>query len=126
MHINEIVEKYVATRDKKKALQESHKLELAPYNEILDGLEAVMLRYMQEQNINSIATNGGTAYQSARTSFTVEDPVLFREWVAQQGDLTFFESRASKAAVEAYLEATGAIPDGLKYTADVTVNFRRS
>lgn len=126
MQISEIVSNYVAVRDKKKEMQDRHKAELAPLNEVLDGLESVMLKYMQEQGVNSIAVDGGTAYQSKRTSFTVEDPVLFREWVTQQGDLTYFESRASKSMVEAYLESTGELPAGLKYSADLTVNFRRS
>lgn len=126
MQISEIVSNYVAVRDKKKEMQDRHKAELAPLNEVLDGLESVMLKYMQEQGVNSIAVDGGTAYQSKRTSFTVEDPVLFREWVSQQGDLNYFESRASKSMVESYLESTGELPAGLKYSADLTVNFRRS
>ena len=126
MQISEIVSNYVAVRDKKKEMQDRHKAELAPLNEVLGGLEGVMLKYMQEQGVNSIAVDGGTAYQSKRTSFSVEDPVLFREWVTQQGDLTYFESRASKSMVEAYLESTGELPAGLKYSADLTVNFRRS
>lgn len=126
MQISEIVSNYVAVRDKKKEMQDRHKAELAPLNEVLDGLESVMLKYMQEQGVNSIAVDGGTAYQSKRTSFTVEDPVLFREWVTQQGDLNYFESRASKSMVESYLESTGELPAGLKYSADLTVNFRRS
>lgn len=126
MQISEIVAKYIALRDQKKALQEKHKAELAPLTEVMDGLEGVMLQYMDEQGVTSIAVGDGTAYRSTRTSYTVADPVEFREWVAQQGDLSFFEARASKSAVEAYLEATGEVPPGLKFSADVTVNFRRS
>ena len=126
MNLSELIGKYVDLRDRKKAIQERHKQELAPYNEGLDGIESAILNYFNEVGVNSAASDFGTAYRSMRESFTVEDPILFREWVQEQGDLAYFENRASKEAVKQHLEATGALPPGIKYNAESTIGVRRS
>lgn len=126
MDINALVGAYVKARDKKKEIQDRHKQELVLVNEVMDELESTMLKYFETHGINSAATDAGTAYKSLRESYSVADPVLFREWVQEQGDLSFFESRASKTAVEAYIAETGEIPPGVKYSADMSVGFRRS
>lgn len=126
MKLSELIEKYVELRDRKKAIQERHKQELAPYNEGLDGIESAILNHFDTVGVNSAASDFGTAYRSVRESFTVEDPILFREWVMEQGDLAYFESRASKEAVKQYLDATGALPPGIKYSAEAVIGVRRS
>jgi hypothetical protein len=126
MDLNDLIRDYVKARDLKKEMADRHKAEIAPINDVLDQIESVILNFLNESGQESAATKSGTAYITKRESFTVEDPAAFREFVEGLGDTTFFESRASKEAVTAYLQETGELPPGLKYSAMVTVGVRRS
>lgn len=126
MDLLEAISTYVKVRDKKKELQDQHKNELAPLNQALDGLEAVILQFFNESGQNSAQTDAGTAYTTTRESYTVEDPVMFRGWVHEQDDLSFFEARASKEKVSSWFKETGELPPGIKYSADITIGVRRA
>lgn len=126
MNINDLIGYYIKLRDEKKAMQDRHKIELAPTNKLMEEVESVLLQHFASSGANSVNTDAGTAYKSLRESFTVEDPILFRTWVRETGELEFFEARASKEAVKQYLESTGELPPGLKYNAEQVVGFRRA
>lgn len=126
MKIDDLVMNYIKVRDLKKEMQDRHKEELAPLNNALDSIEGVLMKFFQDTGQTSAQTTFGTAYTSKRESFTIVDPVMFRGFAAASNDMSFFEARASKERVSAFLAETGELPPGVKYSAEVTIGVRRS
>jgi len=121
----ELIAEYRAIRDKIKAAEAQLAESIAPLKDRRDQLETIMLDYMLQTGANSISTNSGTAYKSTRTSYTVDDPFVFREWAAANNHTEFFENRVSKDAVESWIKEGHALPPGIKVSSFVTANFRK-
>lgn len=119
-------EKYRQLRDKKKELQDRHKAELHPYNEALDQLEAAMLDALNQSGLQSARTEAGTVFKSSRTSYSIADPSVFREWVEANARPDFYENRPSKEALETYIAAGNPLPPGIKVSSEVTINVRKN
>lgn len=120
-----LVEKYRQLRDLKKAAEVEHKTRMAPVGEAMAAIENHLLLAMQQSGMKSIKTDAGTAYQTTRTSYSVQDPVEFRNWVDAQGKPEFFENRVSKDTLEAWLAEGNQLPPGVKMNSDITVNIRK-
>lgn len=125
VQLNEYVQKYRALRDKKKAIADRHKDELAPYNEALLQLGALLLDALNKQGVESVRAAAGTAYKSTRSSYTVKDPAQFREWIEANARYDLLETRVSKEAIEALVEAGESLPPGLGISSEVVVNVRK-
>lgn len=123
--VDVLVDKYRQLRDRKKEIEDATKVQLEPIRAAMSAIEAHFLLAMQQSGMQSIKTEHGTAYQSTRTSFSVQDPVEFRSWVEAQGKPEFFENRVSKDALEAWLADGNQLPPGIKMNSDVTVNIRK-
>lgn len=119
------VEKYQLLRARKKALQEQHDAEMKPFKEAMEALETHMLAQLNESDTSSMRTPLGLAYKTVRTSYTVDDPSVFRAWVESNERPDFYENRPSKDVIEAYLDAGNPLPPGLKVSTFTQVNVRK-
>ena len=63
----QMIEKYLALRDKKAALEAEHKKIIAPYNLVLGQLENFLLDDLNNAGGNSLATDAGTCYRTTVT-----------------------------------------------------------
>ena len=120
-----LVDKYRQIRDKKKALDDARKAEIAPYSDALDQLEAMILDALNKAGVESVGTSAGTAFKTTRTSYTVKDPVAFREWIEQHGRNDLLETRISKEAIEDLIASGATLPPGIKISSEVKVNVRK-
>lgn len=125
MDINELVEKYIALRDKKAEKKKAYDLSIAHDDEVLDKIEAVLLKTFQETGLESVSTKAGTAYTSNRASAKVADKDAFMEFVIEGKNWEFLENRVSKEAVEQYKAANDDLPPGISWSEIRTVNVRR-
>ena len=149
---DQIVAKYVAVRDEKKALSEKHSAELAPYNKKLEILEQALLASLNAQNADSVKTEHGTAYKSTVMSASVEDwdaltayilseavdriadslergepPEKQIEAFQQTPAFALINRSVNKTAVKETMEAKeGFIPPGVKTAFVTSVNVRRA
>ena len=121
-----LVEKYVQLRDKKAELDKAHKEKMAKFNDAMKELESRMLDHLNETGVESARTPNGTAYRSVRSNVKVEDRDAFLQFVKDNGEWEFLESRANKPAVESYLEDQQELPPGLSINRQHVVNIRRS
>lgn len=139
---------YIRLRDAKKDIDEQAKAKTSPLSQSMDALESYFLQQFTKLGVDSVKTEAGTPYKSEKTSVTVADNEAFVSWVLgkaleglpvtpeareavktaimDSGALAYIESRASKTAVEAYLEETKALPPGLNRRVEATVNVRAS
>lgn len=126
MKLSELVQLYVELRDSKSALKAEYDEKLAPIEKKIDAIEAKLLEVFETAGMDSVKTEYGTAYKSTRTTVSVADRDTFKEFVKEGDHWAMMEIRASKVAVEQYLEAHQELPPGVNYKAEQVVNIRRS
>lgn len=124
--IDDLIDRYIQLRDKKKALKDEYDAKVAPFDAAMDKIEAFMLTKMQETGQTSMPTKAGTAYMTKRTSATVADRELFKDWCERTDNWHLIDLRAQKTAIDAYKEETDDLPPGINYSQAVVVNIRRS
>ncbi len=126
MKIEELVEKYVALRDKKAQIKAKYDAEVAKVEDVLTRVEGALLKHFETVGVESVSTKAGTAYKSTRNSATIADWDSFLEFVKGEEAYNFLERRCNKAAVEEFRAANDDLPPGVNWRSEVVVNIRRS
>jgi hypothetical protein len=127
MTLRDLIMKYVEIRFEKSKLADKHKEQLAPYNQALDGLEAVFMREMDKGGVDSIsARDCGTIYRSTRSSATVADFNLLKAHIIEHDAWELLQGRVSAVAVEAFLEDTGELPPGVSLSKILKIGVRKN
>ena len=123
--VRKLIGQYVKLRDRKRALEQQHKDQLAPYTTLMDEVEGKLLAYMQQINTIALRTDDGTAYQSVKLSATIKDGEAFRMWVIANGQFDLIDWRANANHVFDYLNEHKVQPPGLNLSTYLKINFRR-
>ena len=124
--VNRLIAQYVTLRDRKEAMEKRHKDELKPYNDLMAEVEGLMLDYLNQTGINSVAGPGGTMYKSTVPRCTIKDRTAFRNFVVAMAAFDLVDWRANAKNVGEHIEAnTGTVPPGVNYTTFTSVRFRR-
>lgn len=146
--VSELTALYLKLRGAKADLENQAKERLAPIKQGLELIESHFLTLMLDMKVDSLKNEAGTPYKSEVPSVTVADNAAFIDFVLssaleglqvsdqaceaiknhmiESGQLALLEARASKSAVEAFLEETKELPPGLNRRVDVRVNVRAS
>lgn len=124
--MKDMVEKYIALRDARALLDSAYKLKKAPLDAAMDKIEAAILAQFEASQIESVRTEGGTAYKSKKTSATVADWDLVLAYIKANDLWQMLEQRVSKKAVEEFVEAHSDLPPGINWREEVTINVRRT
>ena len=99
------ITQYVALRDRIHEIEEKHDIELRPYKDLLDVINAELLAHLDSQKVNSMKTDAGTIYVSERPSATVRDGAAFFDFVRETEGWDLLERRANVTAVRAFIDA---------------------
>jgi hypothetical protein len=124
MKLSELVEKYIALRNKKRELKSTYEEQVAGIDGTLDKIEAKLLQVFDQTGMESVRTDFGTAYKSTRSSASVADRDLFMDHVKRHGDWQLLEVRCSKQAVEQYKDVNGDLPPGVNLRSEIVINVR--
>lgn len=125
MPIGGRVAQYLQLRDKKAEIAKRHKEELEPYNRALAILENLFQQSMDQQGLENLKTDAGTAYKSTVGTVSVADWDAFFGYVREHDAWHLVEKRPAKTAVEEVLEETGELPPGLDYSRTIKINVRK-
>ena len=125
MTIDDAVRRYLELRDAKAQLKLNHDAQLQPLNDEMDAIEAQFLKHFEQVGVSSMKTPSGTVYTSTRVSTSVADKDLFLSFVQSKNEWPLLEVRASKQAIEQYVEEHQEPPPGVNLREDRTVNIRR-
>lgn len=126
MNVAEAVQLYISLRDEKAEMKRRYEEEVAHVQKKLDMLEVALLAKMDEGGAESVKTPFGTAYVSVQTRASVADKDVFMTHCQENDDWGLLEVRASKAAVEQYVEQhNGELPPGINWSAERVINIRR-
>lgn len=126
MTMDNMIEKYVKIRDKKKVLEDQHKEAMKPYTDALAKLEAYMLEAMHQSGLKSMKSPHGTAYQAVRTSAKVTDWAAALGYIREHDAWDLLEARISKLALQELTETTKETVPGVETSSEVVVNVRRA
>ena len=127
LKLDDLVGKYIKLREKKVQLKAAYEASLAPYDELQNKIEALLLAKFAAMGVDSVKTPGGTAYTAVRTSASLGDWDSFRAFCEQQEDpFQYLDRRVSKAAVEHFRDTNDDLPPGVNWSETRVVNFRKS
>ena len=129
--VPDVVEWYIAVRDAKDAEAERQKAVNAGFAFVMGRIEKWFLKRFERTGAKSENYPTGSVAKKTRRSVKVEDADEFFTWVVQEEHPEMLEKRASKTAVETWLEGTqedgtpNPLPPGLSLRAEVVVSITR-
>jgi hypothetical protein len=123
--LDELALKYRLLRDRKEALEDRHKEELAPYKKAMDGIEAFLLDHLNRAGMQSANTIGGTIYKQTRRSVKVVDAGALKAWAEAEGRPDIFQNRVNNEVLDSIIEQGGTTPPGIEISSTVRVNIRK-
>lgn len=126
MNTDQLVEKYVALRDKKAEIKKRQTEELSRYDLAMSQLEVMMLDILNATGAESMRTNSGTMFKTMRTSTKVMDWSATLEFIKTNNAWDLLEARVSKVAVEAIMAETQQPIPGVATNREIVLNVRRS
>lgn len=126
MKLDKIVERYVQLRDKKAQMKAAYEASVSDITAAMDRLENAILETLNEQGVESVRTEFGTAMKIRSTSATVADWDSLLGFVREQERWDMLEKRVSKTAVEQYRAANDDLPPGINYKEAITIGIRRA
>lgn len=122
----QLISKYIETRDAKKVLVAAHDAAVADLDDLLDTIEQALLIQMQESEMTSVKTVSGLAMRMTKTRYDLFDRGLFADHVRATGNIELLEMRPAQKAIAELLESDGELPPGVvsnsKFTITVRVN----
>jgi hypothetical protein len=124
--INKRVSQYVALRDQIKKLDDEHKEKMKPFKETLEKLNSVLLSHLININGDSVRTDAGTVYRTAKKSASLADPDAFMRFVISEEAWDLLDRKANVTAVADFIEETDTTPPGVNFSSTFVVGVRRS
>jgi hypothetical protein len=85
----------------------------------------VLLKALQDQKAQSIATPHGTVYQRIFRSATIRDKKAFREFIIENGMFDMLDWKANKVEVFSYMEEKAVDIPGINTSGYMTIGVMR-
>jgi hypothetical protein len=124
--MGQMIEKYLALRDKAATLKKLQTETMAPYNVAMSTLENMLLGELNASGQKSANTPAGTAYKTTSTSAKVVDWTETLAYIREHDAWDLLEHRVSKLAVGALIEETQQPVPGVSVTTETVVNVRKA
>lgn len=123
--IQKRVDQFVQLRDLIRQRDDAHKKDMSPLRETLEKLNAVLLNYLNDLNMNSASTSAGTVYRTEKKSASIADAEAFMKHIITNGAFDLLDRKANVTAVTDYIETNGTPPPGVNYSKTYVVGVRR-
>lgn len=122
----DLVSKYLELRAYVEARTKAFEDELAPYKAGMETIEGAVHKYLDDNNLDNIKCETGTAFKKSGTRVRLADRATFVEWMIDQPDgIDYFTNNLSKEKVLDYVKAHETAPPGVDYTRYIEVQFRK-
>jgi urease accessory protein UreF len=123
--VSQVVEKYIALRNKKAEMKAAYDASVKEIDDALERVENFLLKQMQETGVDTFGSSAGVAYKSTKTSATVADWDATLKFIRDNQEWSALERRINKEFVKAYKEANNDLPPGVNWREEVSVNVRK-
>jgi hypothetical protein len=125
MKVEDVVEQYVKTRDKRSELKAAYEKKDFVLKEAMETMDAWLLAKMDKDEVEAYRTESGTAYISKKVRYTCNDWTSFWGFISKTGRFDFLEKRPCSAPIKEYVEESEQVPPGLDVLTERVVNVRR-
>lgn len=126
MDIGEMVEVYQTIAGERRRLKREFEDADSKLKADEERIELAILKFLQENNINSVRTDFGTAYQQEDILPSCADWNVFYDWVKKHNAFDALEKRIKKTYVKEMLDNGEVLPDGVNILRKFVVRIRRS
>lgn len=92
----------------------------------MDQISMKLREVADKMGVDSFATPAGTAYRMVKESFRVGDWPSIVAYVKATDNFQILEKRVAKLATKEIYEATGELPPGVEYSAEVEFVVRKN
>lgn len=116
---------YVKVRDTIKKLKDDFEKSIEPLVDLQNSLTGWLQHFMDQNGVDSVKTNGGTAYTSTKYTASLADPDAFMQFVIENKQFDLIDRKANVTAVRDYTATNGNLPPGVNLSSIQTVNVRR-
>ena len=121
-----LTDTYLKIKARRAELSAEFKSEDAPLAEQLEKIKAALLKYCQEQGLESVKTSAGLFYRSVKTRYWTSDWSSMYEFVLENEVPEFFDKRLNKGNVRQFLEENpDLVPKGLNVDSEYTIAVRK-
>lgn len=125
MKASNVIEAYVALRDRVAAIDAEAKKKTGAIKEQMTKLEAWIIEETKRTGATSIKTPAGTAFITTAHSASVADWSAVLDWIKANDAYDMLNKAVNKTAVRGYIDANNAVPPGVNYSTRLEVNVRR-
>tara|TARA_R110000850_G_scaffold148936_1_gene271380 strand:- start:214 stop:609 length:396 start_codon:yes stop_codon:yes gene_type:complete len=126
LDVAKMVRVYQKIRSKRSELSANFKEEDKALSEKLDTVKAVLLKYCDEQGVESVRTAEGLFYRSTKTRYWTSDWESMHKFILEEGVPELLDKRVNQTNMRQYLEENpDAVPMGLNVDSEYTLSVRK-
>ena len=112
--VDKLVAQFVAIRDRIKAIEAAHEVELGPFIQAKKDLGTEILAFLDGTGQESARTAYGTASVTVRHTASCSDPDAFVDFVRQNDLYELMDRKANAPACRDYAKEHGTLPPGVR------------
>lgn len=126
IEVAKMVRVYQKIRSKRAELSANFKEEDKALSEKLDAVKAALLRYCDEQGVESVRTAEGLFYRSTKTRYWTSDWESMHKFILEEGVPELLDKRVNQTNMRQYLEENpDVVPMGLNVDSEYTLSVRK-
>jgi hypothetical protein len=124
---DKLVAAYVKIRDAKRELERETETKVAELDAQLDTIESKLLSICDEQGVEGLKTQAGTASRRIKAKYWTNDWESFYDFIAEHDAFALLEKRVHQTNMKTFLEENpGTSPVGLNVDREYTIVVTRS
>tara|TARA_R110002153_G_scaffold41676_2_gene118791 strand:- start:125 stop:520 length:396 start_codon:yes stop_codon:yes gene_type:complete len=121
-----LTDTYLKIKVRRAELSAEFKSKDDPLAEQLEKIKAALLKYCQEQGLESVKTSAGLFYRSVKTRYWTSDWSSMYEFVLENEVPEFFDKRLNQGNVRQFLEENpDLVPKGLNVDSEYAISVRK-
>jgi hypothetical protein len=126
LDVAKMVRVYQKIRSKRSELSANFKEEDKALSEKLDAVKAALLKYCDEQGVESVRTAEGLFYRSTKTRYWTSDWESMHKFILEEGVPELLDKRVNQTNMRQYLEENpDTVPMGLNVDSEYTLSVRK-
>lgn len=127
MDMTKIVKAHIAIRDARKVLSDEFNAKDKDLKAKQERLEAEMLRFMHDSNMDSVRTEAGTFFRQESLKPAASDWDAFYNWIKENDAFDALERRIKATFVKEFMEENdGETPPGVSVYREHVARVRRA
>ena len=127
MDISKLAKAYIAIRDKRSEFKKAWEAQDDDLKAKLTLLDGQILKFLQDNKLDSSATEFGTVYRQEEVKAGAADWDVYWSWLKEQDTLEGLEKRVAQGFIKKYIEDhDGDIPPGVSVYREYVARVRRA